>query len=1585
MTKRILLILIAFLTFPIATRTAFIETELTYDCMNAQGMYSFVPYLGGLGQINLVNGNIVFSRPLPTRPGRAGLNLSLSLAYNSKIWTRTGTTLMGLSELGSSVGLGWRLGFPYLVQGRSSYTLVMSDGSSHEIADYGRGDWRSVDSTYIRLTPGNPNVATMVGGTKLFFGNTVGANSYATEVRDRNGNQIFATYVPGTGKLASIDDSLGNSYDTTTYPYTAVPQMTFFYGGDGFLSSIRVMHASYPIWINFQYATPSLSPSFPSPYTVQSPGPNEKVLSSIWMAGINGGGLSNTRLGQVFQYNQFGELAVVTDSVSEYGYDYNTYQWTLISTSSRDRVAYSYGTNSIYDGGTPNWRPQRMVSQKTEYVNNNGTTTSTTWSISYSVDQTKSNPSSVEVAADIDGRTIYNLNYTSSGANWSDGMPTSVTRKTYNGQTVLRTQSYSWSQDDTLKTFVLNPRITSATTTLDDGKTTQTATTYAADGTGNVKETVETGFSGSVLRRTAMEYWHETHPEYVAQGLTNLVSAVSTRNAGNVELTRTQTAYDEYGAYPLVAMAYNPVNHNSGYWTAYLTRGNATSAGALYKEQSRWIMSHAQYDIAGNVVRKVDPKGSQSTISYTVGPYPASSTDALNHTTQYQWESFLGTAWTGNLYSTTDPNGAQVTNAYDGLNRKVNQSAPTGNSYFSYDDQDYQVTTNNSSGYSYFDSNPSGNTIKTQKEIPSENSIYEKADYDAHGRATKKWLPSRGGTAAFTTYSYDVLGRITSISPATGGQITYQYVGNVTTATDQEGRRKRTEHNESGQILKVIEEDSNGNWGPETVYSYDIPGRLIQILQGVQVRTYGYNSLGRKIAETNPESGTVTFVYDDNGNVTQKTDARGVVTGYSYDALNRLLVTSYSDGTPWSLMSYDESSSSLIGLITNGQGRMTSAWTVNSSLQITGESVGYSWSYDQGGRVTQQIMRMDSTNYPVNYSYTPAGCGCSKKDLQSMTYPDGNEITYTRDPIGRATGIVDTVISGTSRTYVTDVDYALVDGSVSLISYGTSSEEHVTDSYGRLSIIRITVPNSMWGTPHEYDLNYSYTLSNRISRVDYTKKDAYGNSLESKWSTYGYDRLGRLSAETLQSANGTEWSSNWSYDRYGNVSGTANDQNNRLAAYASYYDQSGNQLQDAANSYLYNANSLIRQVNRTSDSALLGAYRYDALGRRVKKSWNYYYYGEQRSVSYSYVYGNGNEILAEYKVESASWQTYENTYTNNIYMNSALVARRTRGYTNNSFGYTVVDNLKWPGRNHRQEEVVTIGSQIVDSGFYSRAFGSGGSDQYPGHKVDEETGLKDFGARYYNTSLMRWTSPDPLTAHIYDPQSLNKYAYVRNDPLNRVDADGKFWNPLGWLGSSEYNPPVDFSDFMARSALYWYAFAYSMQPPQPVIQIPAIPADPVKTLVDSGESIAKSWVSDISSDCGSFVMGLFNSIYKYQGEYYANQRFSDFQQFDYNIVSHPNQFHHKWQENATATANLDTWTIDLWKPAFDPAVFLSVEMGATVLHEGIHIGLNSGDIAIASVLGWVSNPQKSLDENTLDASGYWDDKLREHCHGTNLN
>jgi RHS repeat-associated protein len=57
---------------------------------------------------------------------------------------------------------------------------------------------------------------------------------------------------------------------------------------------------------------------------------------------------------------------------------------------------------------------------------------------------------------------------------------------------------------------------------------------------------------------------------------------------------------------------------------------------------------------------------------------------------------------------------------------------------------------------------------------------------------------------------------------------------------------------------------------------------------------------------------------------------------------------------------------------------------------------------------------------------------------------------------------------------------------------------------------------------------------------------------------------------------------------------------------------------------------------------------------------------------------------------------------------------------------------------------------------------------------DIETGLDYFGARYYSTTQGRFTSADPLlaSATITDPQSVNRYSYVRNMPLTSIDPNG---------------------------------------------------------------------------------------------------------------------------------------------------------------------------------------------------------------------
>ncbi len=66
------------------------------------------------------------------------------------------------------------------------------------------------------------------------------------------------------------------------------------------------------------------------------------------------------------------------------------------------------------------------------------------------------------------------------------------------------------------------------------------------------------------------------------------------------------------------------------------------------------------------------------------------------------------------------------------------------------------------------------------------------------------------------------------------------------------------------------------------------------------------------------------------------------------------------------------------------------------------------------------------------------------------------------------------------------------------------------------------------------------------------------------------------------------------------------------------------------------------------------------------------------------------------------------------------------------------------------------------------------AQKFTGKERDSESGLDYFGARYYGSSLGRFTSvdPDPANMDVTNPQTFNRYAYVWNNPLANTDPDG---------------------------------------------------------------------------------------------------------------------------------------------------------------------------------------------------------------------
>jgi len=93
-----------------------------------------------------------------------------------------------------------------------------------------------------------------------------------------------------------------------------------------------------------------------------------------------------------------------------------------------------------------------------------------------------------------------------------------------------------------------------------------------------------------------------------------------------------------------------------------------------------------------------------------------------------------------------------------------------------------------------------------------------------------------------------------------------------------------------------------------------------------------------------------------------------------------------------------------------------------------------------------------------------------------------------------------------------------------------------------------------------------------------------------------------------------------------------------------------------------------------------------------------------------------------------------------------------------------------------------FGNYLTAYGTEADSTGTTAPIHFTGKERDTESGLDYFGARYYGSSMGRWMSPDPAGIGFADaenPQSLNLYGYVHNNPLAFVDPNGMLACPDG--------------------------------------------------------------------------------------------------------------------------------------------------------------------------------------------------------------
>ena len=153
--------------------------------------------------VTLGSRNFNWSVPLVGLKGRAGLDLSVSLYYNSLVWTKQGSSIQYNADHGTPAP-GFQIGLPrlqsqYFNSDNSSYayTMITPSGGRVEMKRVSSSPpvYESSDSTYTQLTfsESTPIVKT-TDGTQYVFGTQVSAEWRCTQIKDRNGNYISATY-----------------------------------------------------------------------------------------------------------------------------------------------------------------------------------------------------------------------------------------------------------------------------------------------------------------------------------------------------------------------------------------------------------------------------------------------------------------------------------------------------------------------------------------------------------------------------------------------------------------------------------------------------------------------------------------------------------------------------------------------------------------------------------------------------------------------------------------------------------------------------------------------------------------------------------------------------------------------------------------------------------------------------------------------------------------------------------------------------------------------------------------------------------------------------------------------------------------------------------------------------------------------------------------------------------------------------------------------------------------------------------------------------------------------------------------------
>ncbi|MHB8744502.1 MAG: RHS repeat-associated core domain-containing protein [Sulfuricaulis sp.] len=775
---------------------------------------------------------------------------------------------------------------------------------------------------------------------------------------------------------------------------------------------------------------------------------------------------------------------------------------------------------------------------------------------------------------------------------------------------------------------------------------------------------------------------------------------------------------------------------------------------------------------SGNITRVTSPNGKFIDFAYDSTNRVTQAKDNLGRIVNYTYDI------AGRLSTVTDAAGGVTTYTYDAANNMLTVKNPRAivkvtNTY----DTNARVATQtlaDSGLYRFAYTTNTGGAI-TQTDITDPRGKIRRLAFNSAGYVTSETRALGLPEAQTASYVRDSANRITSATDALGRITTYAFdtLGNITAVTQLSGTAsavttRYTYEPTFNQVASITDPlnhvtsftyDSLGNLTTLTdplshtlSFTYNSQGLPLTVTNGLNKTTQFSYTFGDLSAITDPLSRTVQLYHDAVGRLGALTDATGVTTSYTLDALDRLLKLTDPLGN---VTTYAYDANSNLTSLTDARGNKTT-YTYDAKDRQASHTDALlkteSFQYDGNDNL---VKFTDRKSQITTYSYD----GLNRRT--QTTYADASTTTSSYDAGDRVTQVIDSVSGTLTRGY---------DGLDRLTSE-TTAQGTVSYSYDAANRrTQMTVPG-------QSAISYAYDNANRLTTLTQgtnTVSLSYDNANRRTTLTlpngitmnYGYDNANQLTGITYKNGSTVLGDLGYVYDNAGRriqttgsyartslpaaLTGASYNATNQLTTWgttALTYDANGSLTANGSKTFTWNARNQLASLSATG---LTAAFQYDAIGRRKTKTIN--------GTTTNYLYDGMNTVQEQSATGAITANLLTGLGIDEVFIRSeGSVAR-----------YLLTDALG-------STVALTDNTGAIQTSYtyepYGKTTQSGATNtnsfQYTGRENDG-TGLYYYRARYYDPTLPRFLSEDPIGL----AGGVNGYAFVGASPLNYADPLG---------------------------------------------------------------------------------------------------------------------------------------------------------------------------------------------------------------------